>query len=372
MTDTFDVVVIGGGIAGVSATYELTLAGRRVLLVEREGQLAYHTTGRSAALFLESYGPPIVRALLSESRQFLEEAPERLDIAEVLTPRLSLYVSDHEHTDVVAKMLAESPLVEDVGIDGAVEVCPAIKAEAIGAAILEPGAGSIDVMGLHQGFVKGAVAAGAQIEKWYDVNRITRHAAGGFTVGSSSGRSAAAAEVVLAGGAWTDELGRLAGARPLGLQPKRRTIAVCPTNFPFRTTTHVSDVTERYYWQPEGPNIQLSLADETPSEPCDARPEELDVAMAIEEVNQATHLALRSVITSWAGLRTFAPDRRPVNGADPDIDGLWWLCGQGGWGIETSPAMARTLCHQMTVGGLPAGLLARGVEVGALSPARLR
>ncbi len=366
----FDTVVVGGGIAGVSVTYELARAGRRVLLVEREGQLAYHTTGRSAALFLESYGPPIVRGLLSASRAFLEAAPTMLDTSEILTPRLSLFVAEPPAVQIVADMVAATPLVEDVGVEGALEVCPHLRPEVFAAACLERGACSIDVMSLHQGWVRGGIEAGAQIEKWYDVVAIDRRS-GGFDVTSNTGRTVSAGDVVLAAGAWTDVLGARAGARPLGLQPRRRTMAVCPTTAvvePFGA--HVSDVAEKYYWQPEGPNIQCSPADEHPSEPCDARPEEIDVALVIDEVNRTTTLGLRSLKTSWAGLRTFAPDRTPVNGPDPEIPGLWWLCGQGGWGIETSPAMAASMAGLITAGRFPEDVIARGVTEEMLAPAR--
>ena len=367
---TYDIVVIGGGIAGVSVTYELTMAGRKVLLVERESQLAYHTTGRSAALFLESYGPPIVRGLLSASRAFLEAAPTVLDTSEILTPRMSLFVAEPDDVQIVADMVAATTLVEDVGVEGAVDLCPHLRPEVFAAACLERAACSIDVMSLHHGWVRGALAAGAGVEKWYDVVTINRRT-GGFDVTSDAGRTVSAGHVVLAAGAWTDVLGARAGARPLGLQPKRRTMAVCPTNAviePFGT--HVSDVNEKYYWQPEGPNIQCSPADEHPSEPCDARPEELDIAYVIDEVNRTTTLNLRSLKASWAGLRTFAPDRTPVCGADPDLDGLWWLCGQGGWGIETSPAMAAAMCGLVTEGRFPDHVVARGVTETMMSPAR--
>jgi D-arginine dehydrogenase len=178
---------------------------------------------------------------------------------------------------------------------------------------------------------------------------------------------------VNASGAWGDPVGELAGARPLGLAPKRRTIAICPTREVLDPTGPlVGDVDDGYYWKAEGPNVLCSPADEHPSEPCDARPEELDIALAIERVNETTTLALRSVHASWAGLRTFAPDRVPVCGEDADVPGFWWLVGQGGYGIQTAPAMARSLSGLLCDAKLPDDLLRAGVTEAVLSPRRFR
>ena len=370
---TFDIVVIGGGIAGVSAACELAGAGERVLLVEREGQLAYHTTGRSAALFIEGWGPPTVRRLLTASRAGLESAPDRLGTPELLTLRPSLFVAEEADAADVAALLVEVPELDDIGPDGALDMCPQLRPGVIAAAALQPRSCSIDVMALHQGYVRGVIGHGGQIEKWYDVVGIDRHAAAGFTVTSESGRSVSAGRVVLAAGAWTDILGARAGAQPLGLAPLRRSMAVCPTPVvvePFGP--HVSDINDKYYWQPEGPNIQCSPADETPSEPCDARPEEIDIAYVLDQVNATTTLNLRSVKTSWAGLRTFSPDREPVCGEDPDVAGLWWFCGQGGYGIETCEAMAASIAGLMTVGELPDEVRAHGIAAADLSASRFR
>ncbi|MEZ5258916.1 MAG: FAD-binding oxidoreductase [Ilumatobacteraceae bacterium] len=194
--------------------------------------------------------------------------------------------------------------------------------------------GSI-VLGLHQGYLRTARAAGLVVSASWPVVSIARHSAT-FEVRSADGTTVEAAHVVDAAGAWADVVAEVAGARPLGLTPLRRTLAVCPTKV--ETDPHgplVSDADHGYYWKPEGPNVLVSPADETPSEPCDARPEELDVALGIERVNESTTLGLRSVSSAWAGLRTFAPDRVPVIGADPELAGFWWLAGQGGYGIQT-------------------------------------
>jgi D-arginine dehydrogenase len=218
--------------------------------------------------------------------------------------------------------------------------------------------------------VRGIADGAGTIERWWAVSDI-QCVSPGFVVRSSTGREAACGAVVNASGAWGDSIGALAGARPLGLQPKRRTIAICPTKAEIDPTGPlVGDVNHGYYWKAEGPNVLCSPADEHPSDPCDARPEELDVALAIERVNETTTLGLRSVQASWAGLRTFAADRVPVCGEDVEVPGFWWLVGQGGYGIQTAPAMARCLAGLLTGSGLPAEVAARGVTAEALSPAR--
>jgi D-arginine dehydrogenase len=178
--------------------------------------------------------------------------------------------------------------------------------------------------------------------------------------------------VVNAAGAWADHVATLFGARPCGLQPLRRTIVVAratgrmPDPCPL-----VADVDDGFYFRPDGPHMLVSPADETPSAPCDARPEEADVAIAIERVNLATSLGIRSVVTAWAGLRTFAPDRVPVVGYDPDVPGLFWLAGQGGFGIQTAPALARLAAGLLAGEGSPASLVP-DLDPAALSPARFR
>ncbi|MGD9703205.1 MAG: NAD(P)/FAD-dependent oxidoreductase [Acidimicrobiia bacterium] len=369
---TVDVVVIGGGIAGVSAACELAETGMSVLLVEQEQQLAHHTTGRSAAIFLESYGPPAVQALTKSSRANYDDAPSRFDTPLLLHPRGALWVAPPDQLDDLEAMLATTPTLERIDVDEVLRLSPVVRPEVVAAAGVERDAAEIDVLGLHQGYVRGLGSAGGTIERWWAVSEIDR-AATGFVVRSSSGREVACGAVVNASGAWGDVVGALAGAEPIGLEPKRRTIAICPTKVALDPTGPlVGDVDHGYYWKAEGPNVLCSPADEHPSDPCDARPEELDVALAIERVNETTILDLRSVQASWAGLRTFAADRVPVCGEDADVPGFWWLVGQGGYGIQTAPAMARSLAGLLRHGVLPDDVLGAGVAPGDLSPRRFR
>jgi D-arginine dehydrogenase len=378
-----DVIVIGGGIAGVSAACELAERGLSVALVEQEQQLAHHTTGRSAAIFLESYGPPTVQALTSASRSGFETVPERFDRRSgpdgsgpqspslpLLSPRSALWLAPFGKETQFAQMLARTPTLEPISIDEMLDACPVIRAETVSAVAIERAASEIDVLGLHQAYVRGLRAAGGHVERGSRVVSIERDGSG-FVVRSGRGDAVQAGLVVNAAGAWGDVIGTMAGARPIGLQPKRRTIALCPTNVALDPTGPlVGDIGDGYYWKAEGPNVLCSPADETPSEPCDARPDELDVAIALERVNETTTLGLRSVQVAWAGLRTFAPDRVPVCGEAPDVPGLWWLVGQGGYGIQTAPAMARSLAGLLVDGTLPADVQAAGVAATDLAPSR--
>lgn len=365
-----DVVVVGGGIAGASAAYELSERGLRVVLVEREPQLAHHTTGRSAAVFLESYGPPQVRALSRASRPRYAEATDRFGTAALLTPRQALWLAAPHETEVLAGMLRELPGLRPVTAAEAADLVPVLRPETVAAAALEPDAAAIDVLGLHQGYVRAARALGMELHAAWPVVAVERHGTG-FRVRAGTGTVIDTAAVVVAAGAWSDEVAAMAGARRLGLRPLRRTIAVCPTRAVVDPEGPlVSDCTDGYYWKVEGPNILCSPADETPSDPCDARPDELDVALAIERVNATTTLGLRSVLTAWAGLRTFSPDRTPVVGEDPEVPGLWWTAGQGGYGIQTAPAMGALVASLVCGAGVPADLAVAGVSAEALSPAR--
>lgn len=365
-------IVIGGGIAGVGAAWALSEAGRTVALVEQEAQLAHHTTGRSAAVFLASYGPPVVRRLTAASRADYEAAPALLGTGELFEPRQAIWLATDAQLEELSGEVSSIESLRAISVDEALALCPVLRPEMVAGAAVEDHASDMDVLGLHQGFVRRASELGTVIHRTWQVVGITRDG-DGWTVHTDDDRRLRGGALVLAAGAWCDRLGAMAGARPLGLRPLRRTLAVCPTNAtidPRGPLVHHID--NSYYWKPEGPNVLCSPADETPSEPCDARPEELDVALAIERINETTTLGLRSVRNSWAGLRTFSPDRVPVCGADPEVDGLWWLAGQGGYGIQTAPAMSRSIAALMTTGELPAAVTAQGLTVADLSPARVR
>jgi D-arginine dehydrogenase len=361
-----DVAVIGGGMAGLSIASELAPT-HSVIVLEQEGQLAHHATGRSAAAFLESYGGPAVRALTRASRPLLEATA--VD-APLLTPRPLLWISGPGREPAIAEMRRHQPGLRSLSPAEAQRMCSVVRTDWVTAAVVEPDAQDIDVAGLHQAYLRAARRHGVAVSRDSRVSEVVydgrtwrlRHASG----------TVAAGVVVNAAGAWADRVATLFGARPCGLQPLRRTVVIARTGQPVPASCPlVADVDDTFYFRPDGPHVLLSPADETPSEPCDARPEEADIARAIERVNGATTLGIRSVVTAWAGLRTFAVDRVPVVGYDPDVPGLFWLAGQGGYGIQTAPALARLAAGVVRRDRSPASF-APGLDPVALSPARFR
>ena len=251
------------------------------------------------------------------------------------------------------------------------ELLPTFRDEAIAAGgLFEPDAMAIDTAALLQGYVRTLRAAGGSVVTSHEAIRLHRDDRGWqVSAGDTSWRSA---HVVDAAGAWGDVIAERAGVAPLGLTPMRRTAAIARTNGPVASWPMVMDITGRYYCEPEAGGLLISPADESASDPCDAQPDELDVAIALDRVAEASGLTLRSIVRAWAGLRTFAPDRAPVLGEDPDAPGFWWLVGQGGAGIKTAPAMSDLLARLVRGEGVTERETQLGVTVGALSPARLR
>jgi D-arginine dehydrogenase len=374
--NTADVVVIGGGIAGVTAAFHLAPHGS-VALLEREKQLAHHTTGRSAAIFLENYGGPVNQRLSIGSRAFLESRADGLADVSLMNPEGMLDVGGPdalaELRELAAAGAALVPSIRLLDEAEILELAPIIRPGVVVAGVWEPEAASLDVMALHQAFVRGARNHGAVIERDATVLDLTRRH-GVWTIDSRSGQWQAPI-VVNAAGAWGDVVGHLAGASPVGLQPMRRTAFTVPTEFDTSTWPVVNHNLEprRCYFKPEaGGQLLCSPADETPSEPCDARPEEIDVARAIDAINQLTTLDIRSVKSTWAGLRTFAPDRDPVLGWDDEIEGFCWMVGQGGTGIQTSPASGAAVAAIVAGDPLPQRLRELGLTETDLAPRRAR
>ena len=343
MSRSFDAVIVGGGIAGISAAFALAERGRQVAVVEREATLTAHSTGRSAAQFLASYGEPANRLLSAASRAFLDSDANGLADDPVLVPRNVLWVAPagfegHLGERVEANQVTGTEC-ELIDAARAIEVCDALDPDWLAGGVIEYGGFDIDVAGLHQAYVRGARAQGVTIYREHGVRELVRRG-DGWHVETSAG-ALRCAVVVNAAGAWADEIAVLAGAQAVGMRPLRRTIFTFSSGLDAEGWPLVISADESFYFKPEGPGQLLgSPADEHLDSPCDARPREIDVASGIEAVNQATRFEIRSVRSTWAGLRTFAPDRIPVVGFDPHIDGFVWCAGQGGTGIQTSPAIA--------------------------------
>lgn len=371
--DPFDFLVIGAGIAGASAAYELA-AEARVCVLEREDMPGYHSTGRSAAVFSETYGNRTIRGLTVASREFYDFPPDGFTSTPLLTPQGMLLIGRADQTEKVeAAGAAFRELVDSVRVVDGAEVnrrVPILKPDYVAAAVHEPDAARIDVNALHQGYLRGLASRGGRVVTDADVRTLGRND-GLWQVETGAGTFAAPV-VVNAAGAWAGEVGDAAGARAIRFTPCRRTAVILdpPPGTMIGHMPGVTDIDETFYFLPDAGRILASPADETPVPPCDVQPEELDVATAVHRFEQVATFAVTTIMRRWAGLRTFAPDRTPVVGFDPDADGFFWLAGQGGYGIQTAPAMGRTVAALALGRDLPADVAARGVTAEALSPAR--
>ena len=365
--------IVGAGIAGASAGFHLAQTGP-TLLLERESQPGYHSTGRSAALYTETYGNRVIRALTIASRPFFEQPPKGFSEHPLLAPRGTLVIARADQRERLAAALAESkailPAVESADSARAAALCPALRPGYVASAFYEEDARDMDVHAIHQGYLRGFRAAGGRLVCDAEVLGLAR-AGGGWTIETRAG--AFTADVVInAAGAWADVLGRMAGAAPLGLVPKRRTAFTIelPAESNFRRWPAVIDVDEQFYWKPDAGQLILSPADETPVEPQDVQPEELDIALCVDRVERASTLAIRRVARKWAGLRSFVKDKTPVVGFAPGAPNFLWLAGQGGYGIMTSPAMGRIAAALAQGKAVPAEIAARGVSAADLAPSR--
>ena len=338
-----DVVVVGAGIAGAGVAFELARHGR-VILLEAEEQPGYHTTGRSAAVYLKGYGNEVIRDLTTASEAFLQNPPEDFTTAPLVMPRgaLSLVREDQrERLEPTLRHLHRHvPAARELGPEEILSLVPALRPDYAVAAIFDPDARDLDVDAIFQGYLRGFKARGGELACDAAVEALDR-VDGGWRV-VAGGRRYAAPIVVNAAGAWADRLAVTAGLDPLGLVPKRRTafIVAGPAGAAVDGWPLVDDIDEEFYFRPQAGKLLCSPADETPVEPHDAWPDELDIAIAVDRIERAMPLNVRRIEHSWAGLRTFAPDKTPVIGFDPRVPGFFWLAGQGGYGIQTAPAMA--------------------------------
>jgi D-arginine dehydrogenase len=363
-----DIAVVGGGIAGIGVAAELSRDGGSIVVLEQEDGLARHSSGRSAAAFLESYGSPAIRALTRASRPLFDAAePGR---PPVLTPRPLVWVGDVDNVSTVDSLVAAEPLLRKVSPEQARALCPELRPEWLAAAAVEDGAQDIDVAELFDRFRRLAVHNGVQVVTGARLRAGERD--GGVWRLDTAAGEVTADILVDAAGAWADEVAAAVGVPAVGLTPLRRTVAIVTSTKARRDWPLVADAADGFYFRPEGDALLLSPADETPSPPCDARASTEDIALALERANAATTLELRHVRTSWAGLRTFAPDHDPVVGPEPGYDGFFWLAGQGGYGMQTAPAMARLAAALVRGKPAPADILAEGLDLAALTPRRLR
>lgn len=370
---TCDFLIIGGGIAGASAAYELSRHGT-VIVLEREERPDYHSSGRSSASFVETYGDDVVRALNTGSLPFLDRPPEDFTDRPLLSDRGCLHVARRDQLPALDRLMATTGQLAGnlqlLKTDQILELVPILNPDVIVAAVHEPDCRDLDVNALHQGFLKGAGARGSKLHLRHEVRSLKK--LNGAWHAETPGGSFSAPIVINAAGAWCDTVAELAGAQPLGLTPLRRTVFTFepPAEFPCSAWPLVLDADENFYFKPSGGFLLVTPADETPSAPCDAQPEEIDVAVAVDRFEKSTCLNVGRIDYKWAGLRTFSPDKTPVNGMDSDVAGFYWLAGQGGYGFQTSSAMARIAAGILTGEGIPSDLETLGVDPDRLSPAR--
>lgn len=339
----FDAIVIGAGIAGATAAAHLCPT-RRVALLEAEESAGYHSTGRSAAIWILNYGPPDVRRLSGASRAFFEAPPPGFAEASLMHRRPVVFLAPEEQRAKLEAMLAAGEGLEPVPVADIAALVPPLRAGYAAAAAIERDAFDIDVAALHQGFLRSVRAAGGTLALRHRAGRIWREA-GLWHAESASGTVFQAPIIVDAAGAWGDEVARIAGIAPIGLQPKRRTaLIVDPAPYDCAEWPLLNDCAHTWYVRPEARRkLLVSPADETDSGPCDAQPDELDVAIAVDRMQAALDIPVSRVEHRWAGLRSFTPDRSLAIGPARDAPGFFWMVGQGGYGIQTAPAAGRLL-----------------------------
>jgi D-arginine dehydrogenase len=373
MDSEFDIVVIGAGIAGAALAAELA-AKARVLLLDMEDQAGYHTTGRSAALFLLTYGNEHVRALTRASRDFLFAPPADFCETPLVKPRALLVASQpgaDARMEGFLASIAPGDKVTELGIDEARRRLPILRPESIGRIVHTKSPADIEVHELLQGFLRRLRLRGGVFAAASKVLHLDQ--TGDRWTVTTSGGAVHADVVINAAGAWAGEIGRMAGAQDFDLRPLKRTACLIdpPAEANIEPWPMLADLEDTFYLKPDAGKLLISPADETLTDPCDAQADELDIAVAVDRVERATTLQVRRITHRWAGLRTFVAGRSPVVGYDKARPGFFWLAALGGFGIQTAPAMSRLAAALVTRSPVDEDLLAAGVDSEPLSPHRL-
>lgn len=366
-----DVMVIGAGMAGTSVAW-FVAPHARVLVLEREAYAGMHSTGRSAALFSETYGSPQVRALTRATRPFLASPPTGFATQPILAPRGATIIGSAAQADGVHALYeAILPFTSDIELHDAARLqldVPVLKPAVAQIGLHEPGAADIDVNQLHQGFLRGLRARGGQLRLNVAIRAITR-VAGGWEV--DDGEHGFRAPLLLnAAGAWVDQVAALAGVAPLGITPKRRSAFVFdpPAGLATARWPFLTDFAESFYFKPEAGLLLGSCANVDPVEPHDVQPEEYDIALGVDRIEEATTMTIRRPRRTWAGLRSFVADGDLVGGFATDAPGFFWVAAQGGYGIQTSAAMGQACAHLALGLPLPSHLMDAGLSAALLAP----
>lgn len=368
MSNQYDFAIVGAGIAGVSLAARL--AGKAsVLILEQEPAPAYHSTGRSAALYAALYGNETIRAITRASRSHFDRPPAGFSDYPLLTPRGVLYAGGRQDQATIDE-ICKSPLARRISTAQAIDLVPVLTEESARACAYEPDAFDVDVHGLHQGFLRMARTVGATLVCNARLMSAERRA-GVWALQTGNGHFQASI-LVNAAGAWADQVAVIAGAKPLGLQPLLRTAMIIEAPGPQSASwPAMFAADESFYFKPDAGLLMASLADEKPSDPCDAQPDDFDVAVCVDRIESRTRMQIKRVVRSWAGLRTFAADRNPVVGFDTGRQGFFWLAGQGGYGVQTAPALSEIAAALILCRKIPQYILDEGFLPDSISPKRL-
>jgi D-arginine dehydrogenase len=337
-----DILIIGGGIAGLSAAAALSKHAR-VMVIEAEEQIGYHSSGRSATMLHYFLGDRIVRALTLAGRSFFENPPA--DFADApLGHRMPVLIhareDEREALDALQADIRLFAEIDRLDARAVHKLCPLLKTDAVHG-LVDPNGIRLDTHAMLQGNLRSLRSQGGELHTNARVSTIAR-VGGVWTATSEDGRSFSAPILVNAAGSWADQVATLAGVQPLGLEPKRRTIITfdAPEGIRLDDLPFAKTIGDELYFAPESGRLFASPMDEVPSDPCDAQPDEYEVALAAYQMEERTTVKVERIHSRWAGLRTFAPDKHPAAGFEPDAESFFWLAGQGGFGLQTSPAMA--------------------------------
>lgn len=370
----YDIAVIGAGIAGSSVAAELA-AHASVVLIEKEQQPGYHSTGRSAAMYIPSYGPPMIQSLTQASGDFFRATPSEFCATPLLQPRAEMLIAREDQLHAIDTFMQNHTVDESITAIDAKEVlkrCPLLKKNYAAAGIIDTSGCDIDVNALHQGYLAKFKRHGGRVKLNSPVSEL-RYASGIWTIVTPADTFTAGI-VVNAAGAWADELGRMAGAEQIGLIPKRRTAMIIntPLEIDIASMPLVADIDEAFYIKPDAGRLLLSPANADPMPPCDAQPEEMDIAICIQEIEKPFAFEVGTIVRKWAGLRSFVSDQEPVAGFSDAVDNFFWLAGQGGYGIQSSPGLSRYAATLILGNSLSDDLTRYGLNNHCLGVQRLK
>jgi len=362
-----DILVIGGGIAGLSAAAALSRHAK-VTVLEAEEQAGFHSSGRSATMLHYFLGDRLVRALTLTSRKFIEEPPlgfTDVPLGHPMPVLIHAREDERAELDQLEADIRQFAELERLDERGVHELCPILKPDALHGIVDHQGI-RLDAHALLQGNLRQLRMNGGELVTNARATSITKNAA--WTVTTERGGRFSAPILVNAAGSWADAFAKMASVQPIGLEPKRRTIITfdAPSGTPLDRLPFAKTIPDELYFAPESGRLFASPMDEVPSDPCDARPDEYEVALAAYRMEERTTVKVDRIHSRWAGLRSFTPDKHPAVGFAPDGEGFFWLAGQGGYGLQTSPAMASIV--ETLIAGTPWPV--PDVSAGDLSPAR--